>query len=119
MRAFRDSEDAKASLKETSNEVISSISTNANEFADKLATYWEESEDKPTIVAVGFGAILALYFIDSIVSAVDRLPLISNAFELIGIAFSGWTAYRYFLAGEKETMNKEVKNLASKVGIDL
>lgn len=116
VRANRGSEAAQ----ETANEVMGNINSGAEELADKLQKYWEESEDKPTLVATGFGALLALYFLNSVVGALDRLPLISNVFELIGIIFSGWTAYRYFLVeGEKEKLTADVKSFASKVGIDL
>lgn len=100
--------------------MMESINSGAEEFAEKVQKYWEESDDKPTIVATGFGALLALYFLNSVVSALDKLPLISNAFELVGIVFSAWTAYRYFLVdGEKEKLNADVKAFASKIGIDL
>jgi len=108
------------SVKEASAEMMDSINSGAEELAEKVQKYWEESDDKPTIVATGFGALLALYFLNSVVSALDKLPLISNAFELVGIVFSGWTAYRYFLVeGEKEKLNADVKAFASKIGIDL
>lgn len=45
---------------------------------------------------------------------------ISTGLELIGLAFTGWTAYRYFLVdGEKSKMTSEVKSFAKKVGLDL
>jgi len=101
-------------------EVMDSLNSGAEELAAKLQKYWDESDDKPTIVATGFGALLALYFINNVVDAVDRLPVVSNVFELVGIVFTGWTAYRYFLVdGEKEKLSADIKSFASKVGIDL
>ncbi len=53
-------------------------------------------------------------------SAVDHLPLLSTVFELIGLTFTGWTAYRFFLVeGEKDKLVGDVKSFASKVGVDL
>lgn len=99
---------------------MDSLNSGAEELAAKLQKYWDESDDKPTIVATGFGALLALYFINNVVDAVDRLPVVSNVFELVGIVFTGWTAYRYFLVdGEKEKLSADIKSFASKVGIDL
>ena len=110
----------KADAKEAAEEVMDNLSAGAEDIADKLQKYWDESDDKPTIVATGFGLLLALYFVSNLVNAVDRLPLVSNAFELIGIIFSGWTAYRYFLVeGEKEKLTSDVKGFFSKVGLDL
>jgi len=45
---------------------------------------------------------------------------ISTGLELIGLAFTAWTAYRYFLVdGEKSKMTSEIKGFATKVGVDL
>jgi CAAD domains of cyanobacterial aminoacyl-tRNA synthetase len=115
VRAFRDDE-----IKEAGKEVVDNVSTTATEFADKVAAYWEASEEKPTLVAVGFGAILALYFANTIVTAVDHLPLLSTVFELIGLTFSGWTTYRLIaVEGEKEKLISGIKGFASKVGLNL
>jgi alpha-beta hydrolase superfamily lysophospholipase len=111
---------ARADAKDAAEDVMADLSSGAEDFAEKLQKYWDESEEKPTLVAVAFGGLLALYFTSNLVNAVDRLPLISNAFELIGIIFSGWTAYRYFLVdGEKEKLTADVKGFLSKVGVDL
>lgn len=110
----------KADAKEAAEEVMADLTSGAEDLADKLTKYWEDSDEKPTLVAVGFGGLLALYFVSNLVNAVDRLPLISNVFELVGIIFSGWTAYRYFLVeGEKEKLTSDVKGFLSKVGVNL
>jgi hypothetical protein len=115
VRAFREDE-----IKEAGKDVADTVSATATELADKVAAYWEQSEDKPTLVAVGAGALLALYFANTIVTAVDHLPLFSTIFELIGLTFSGWTAYRLIaVEGEKQKLISEVKGFASKVGLDL
>lgn len=87
---------------------------------EKIVAWWDASEEKPSILAAGAGALLVLYFANTIVTAVDHLPLLSTLFELVGLTFSGWTAYRFFLVeGEKEKLVGEVKAFAGKVGIDL
>lgn len=71
-------------------------------------------------MAVAAGTLLAIYFAGTVVDAVDRLPLVSTLFELVGLAFTGWTAYRFFLVdGEKEKITTELKGFTKKVGIDL
>ncbi len=107
-------------MKDAADDVVADLTSGAEDLADKLTTYWEESDNKPTIVAVGFGGLLALYFVSNLVNAVDRLPLVSNVFELVGIIFSGWTAYRWYLVeGEKEKLTADVKGFLSKVGVNL
>lgn len=99
VRAFVDGE---KDVKQTTDDVAAALTNTATEIVDKVAAYWEASEEKPTIVAVGFASLLAIYFADTVVGAVDRLPLVSTTFELIGLSFTAWTAYRYFLVdGEK------------------
>ncbi|KAH7617287.1 hypothetical protein Ndes2526B_g07891 [Nannochloris sp. 'desiccata'] len=115
VRAFRDDE-----IKEAGKDVVDTVSTTANEIVDKVAAYWEASEEKPTLVAVGFGAILALYFANTVVTAVDHLPLFSTVFELIGLTFSGWTTYRLIaVEGEKEKLISQVKGFAKDIGLNL
>lgn len=99
---------------------MESINSTTSQLSEKVTEYWENSEDKPTLIAVGAGSLLALYFANSIVSAVNRLPLFAGFFELVGIAFSGWTAYRIFLVeGEKEKAIEEFKGFVSKIGIKI
>ena len=101
-------------------EITESMSASATEFADKVGAWWEASDEKPTIVAVGFAGLLALYFTNTVVTAVDHLPILSTVFELIGLAFTGWTGYRYFLVdGEKDKMAADVKGVAAKIGVEL
>ena len=57
-------------------------------------TFWEESEQKPTLVAIGAGALVALYLVDAVVSAVSRVPVLSTTMELVGLGFTAFTAYR-------------------------
>jgi len=119
IRAFRE-EQNKAAMKAQSDDLMDTITVKATEIADDLTAKWEASDEKPTIIFFGFSALLALYFTNGIVGAVDKLPLLSTIFELIGMGFTGYTAYRFFLVpGEKETITSTVSSFAKKVGIDL
>ena len=75
VRAYRD--DVKETVKEARAEVVDQLSASSADIVDKVSAFWEESEEKPTIVAVGVGSILAIYFASTIVDAVDRLPVVS------------------------------------------
>lgn len=122
VRAFRE-EDAPSKSAPRDNptkELVDTLNNGASDVASKVQAWWEGSDEKPTIIAVGAGSLLALYFASSIIGAIDRLPLISTIFELIGLTFTGWTAYRYFLIdGEKDKMISQVKSFASKVGVEI
>lgn len=81
---------------------------------------WEESDNKPAIVATGFAALFALYVTNGIVSTIDRLPVIHTVFELLGLGVTAWFAYKwFFVAGEREVIISEVKAWARDIGINL
>ncbi|KAF2323422.1 hypothetical protein GH714_035380 [Hevea brasiliensis] len=58
---------------------------------------WDKSEDRLALFGLGFAAIVALWASTNLISAIDKLPLIPSAFELIGILYSSWFVYRYLL----------------------
>ena len=119
VRAFK-VEEAREQLKDSYAETASSATETAQELADKAVAFWEESEQKPTLVAIGAGALVALYLVDAVVSAVSRVPVLSTTMELVGLGFSAFTAYRwFFVAGEQKAIVGEVKGFAAKVGLDL
>jgi hypothetical protein len=45
-------------------------------------------------LALGAGGALALYLANGLLSAIDRLPLVPGALELVGFAFSTWFTWR-------------------------
>lgn len=55
-----------------------------------LQTKWEETEDKPAAVAITFGALLLLVAASSVADAVDKIPIVSDLIELVGIGVTGW-----------------------------
>jgi hypothetical protein len=59
-------------------------------FAVDLQTKWEETEDKPAAVLITGGAILLLITLSGVVDAVDKIPIISDLIELVGVVVTGW-----------------------------
>ncbi|KAL8166995.1 hypothetical protein V2J09_008494 [Rumex salicifolius] len=67
------------------------------EFPDMLKTIqgaWDKVEDKYAVSSLGLAALVALCGSAGMISAIDKLPLIPGALELVGIGYSGWFAYR-------------------------
>ncbi|XP_027168103.1 protein CURVATURE THYLAKOID 1C, chloroplastic isoform X1 [Coffea eugenioides] len=62
-----------------------------------VQSVWEKSEDRIAVIGLGFSAIVGLWAIVNFVSAIDKLPLIPTALELVGILFSSWFVYRNLL----------------------
>ncbi|XP_057967520.1 protein CURVATURE THYLAKOID 1C, chloroplastic isoform X2 [Malania oleifera] len=58
---------------------------------------WDKSEDRFALFGFGFAAVVAIWASANLITAIDKLPLIPNALELVGILFSSWFVYRYLL----------------------
>jgi hypothetical protein len=56
----------------------------------QLQAKWEETEDKPAALAVTGGILLLLVAASSVVDAVDKIPIISDLIELVGVVVTGW-----------------------------
>ncbi|KAK3225402.1 hypothetical protein Dsin_005264, partial [Dipteronia sinensis] len=57
---------------------------------------WDNSEDRLGIIGLGFAAVVALWASANLITAIDKLPIIPNAMEFVGILFSTisiFTAY--------------------------
>ncbi|XP_065865285.1 protein CURVATURE THYLAKOID 1C, chloroplastic [Euphorbia lathyris] len=64
---------------------------------ESVQNVWDSPEDRFALFGFGFAAIVGVWASANLVSAVDKLPLIPNAMELIGILYSTWFVYRYLL----------------------
>ncbi|BAF10099.1 protein CURVATURE THYLAKOID 1D, chloroplastic [Oryza sativa Japonica Group] len=54
----------------------------------------------PTLVLYGSGALVVLWVLSSVVSAIDSIPLVPKVLELIGTGYSIWFTSRYLLFKE-------------------
>jgi len=50
---------------------------------------WDKTEEKPALIGLVTASIVLLYVLNGIVSAGDKIPVISGMFELIGIFVFG------------------------------
>ncbi|KAK6284524.1 hypothetical protein POUND7_003476 [Theobroma cacao] len=76
----------------------SSESSTSLSIVKSVQNVWDKSdEDRVGLIGLGFATIVALWASANLVSAVDKLPLIPNVLEVIGILFSLWFIYRYLL----------------------
>lgn len=92
----------------------------ATEFASNttalIATKWEEVEDKPAAVAVSGGVLLALIAVGSVVNTIDRIPVVSDLIELVGVFVTAWFAYRFLVVGnDREELVSLAKGFWKKV----
>jgi len=81
-----------------------------------LQNKWEETEDKPAAIAVTAGAFLVLIAASSVVDAIDKIPIVSDLIELVGIGVTGWFIWRFLLFGpDREELISNIKTFVKKV----
>ncbi|KAI3904568.1 hypothetical protein MKW98_014748 [Papaver atlanticum] len=64
------------------------------EIVKTILEAWDNVEDKYAVSSLAVAGVVALWGSAGMISAIDRLPLIPGVFELVGIGYSGWFAYK-------------------------
>ena len=62
-----------------------------------LQEKWEAVENKPAAIIYATGAVAGVWVANSVVGAINALPLLPKVFELVGLGYSAWFTYRYLL----------------------
>ncbi|KAL5572219.1 hypothetical protein UlMin_021816 [Ulmus minor] len=71
---------------------------------------WDKVEDKYAVSSLGVAAVVALWGSTGLISAIDRLPLIPGALELVGIGYTGWFAYKNLVfKPDREVLIQKIK----------
>ncbi|HIK46662.1 MAG TPA: CAAD domain-containing protein [Leptolyngbyaceae cyanobacterium M65_K2018_010] len=95
------SESAAAALGDEATRQISQIWEKVSGLLGDLPDYVSEffKRYRRPIVTVGLilAAILAVKIVLALLDAVDDIPLLAPALELIGLFYTGWFLYRYLL----------------------
>ncbi|KIY96873.1 Uncharacterized protein MNEG_11089 [Monoraphidium neglectum] len=77
---------------------------------------WDRVENKTGVLLYSFGALTAVWLASTIVSAVNTLPLVPKLFELVGLTYTSWFAYRYLLFQEtRDELVRDVEELKQKI----
>lgn len=53
-----------------------------------------------SVAGYATGGFVVFVVASAIVGALDRLPILPSALQLIGLTYSGWFTYRYLLQAE-------------------
>ncbi|XP_068648500.1 protein CURVATURE THYLAKOID 1C, chloroplastic [Aristolochia californica] len=75
----------------------SSDSSPSQSIVKSVQNAWDKSEDRIGLVGLSLAAVIALWASTNLITAIDKLPIVPNVFEFIGILFSSWFVYRYLL----------------------
>ncbi|KAL0796701.1 hypothetical protein Bca101_068078 [Brassica carinata] len=88
----------------------SSESSTDLDVVSSIQNVWDKSEDRLGLIGLSFAGIVAFWASLNIITAIDKLPVISSGFELVGILFSTWFTYRYLLfKPDREELSQIVK----------
>lgn len=68
--------------------------TEPPEIVKSIQQAWDKVEDKYAVSSLAVAGVVALWGSTGMISAIDRLPLIPGALELVGIGYTGWFAYK-------------------------
>eukprot|EP00746_Dinoflagellata_sp_MGD_P125151 gnl/MRDRNA2_/MRDRNA2_59866_c0_seq1.p1 gnl/MRDRNA2_/MRDRNA2_59866_c0~~gnl/MRDRNA2_/MRDRNA2_59866_c0_seq1.p1 ORF type:complete len:263 (-),score=62.42 gnl/MRDRNA2_/MRDRNA2_59866_c0_seq1:123-911(-) len=92
------------------------VDFDAEEILKDLSERWDAVEDKTATILYASGAVLALYFANSIIATVNALPLLPGLFEAVGLGYSGWFAYRYLLTkSSRQELVADIDELKKKI----
>ncbi len=101
----------KLSSSEQAQEQWQQLGEQASKFLSELPAFFSDffNEYRQPIVVVGLflGIILTAKVALAVLGAINEIPLLSPAFEIIGIGYSAWFIYRYLL---KASSRKELSN---------
>ncbi|XP_074577404.1 protein CURVATURE THYLAKOID 1B, chloroplastic-like [Curcuma longa] len=87
-----------------------------SDFTKKIQESWDKIEDKYTVSALAFAGIIGLWTAGGAISAIDKLPLVPGALELVGIGYTGWFAYKnLLLKADRDSLIAKLKNLYSDI----
>jgi len=95
------------------------LSGKAQEYVEIIKSKWEETDEKPAVVAISVASFIAIWAASGVIDAVNKLPLFGGVFEVVGLGVSGWFAYRYlFNAADREELKDNIDNFFKKVGAE-
>ncbi|XP_057772788.1 protein CURVATURE THYLAKOID 1C, chloroplastic [Salvia miltiorrhiza] len=79
---------------------------------------WDKSEDRLALIGLGFASVVGFWAAINIVTAIDKLPIVPNLLELIGLLFASWFTYRYLLfkPDRQELSQKVSKSISDILG---
>ncbi|TYI00168.1 hypothetical protein ES332_A11G115100v1 [Gossypium tomentosum] len=68
--------------------------TELTEFINKIQETWDKVEDKYAVSSLAVAGLVLVWGTAGMVSAIDKLPVVSTFLEVVGIGYTGWFAYK-------------------------
>ena len=92
------------------------IGTQVSDFLDQLPVYLVSFFQEYKLPVISFGLLVAgvgaLRIAVAVLDALDDIPLLPPTFELIGIGYTTWFAFRHFLkAATRQELSAELSSI--------
>ncbi|KAL5792129.1 hypothetical protein ACOSP7_000723 [Xanthoceras sorbifolium] len=85
--------------------------TELPEIVKTVQEAWDKVEDKYAVSSLAVTVAIALWGSTGMISAIDRLPLVPGVFELVGIGYTGWFAYKNLIfKPDREALVQKIKD---------
>jgi len=98
-------------------DVGNDLSNKAQDYLETIQTKWEETEEKPAVIAISIASFVAIWAASGVIDAVNKLPIFGGVFELVGLGVTSWFAYRYlFNAADRQELKGEIDDFFKRVG---
>ncbi|CAN6480542.1 unnamed protein product [Victoria cruziana] len=90
---------------------ISAVGTDISDITKSIVEVWDKIEDKYAVTSLAVAGLVALVGASGVISAIDQLPLVPGALEVVGIGYSGWFAYRNLIyKPDRQALIKKIKD---------
>ncbi|KAI3818520.1 hypothetical protein L1987_12329 [Smallanthus sonchifolius] len=97
-----------------SEDASSSIDT--DELFNDLKSKWDAVENKPVVIIYGVGGAIAIWLTSVVIGAINKVPLLPNIMELVGVGYSGWFVYRYLLfESSRKELTTNIESIKKKI----
>ncbi|CAL0307925.1 unnamed protein product [Lupinus luteus] len=86
------------------------------EIVKPIQEAWEKVDDKYAVSSLAVAGVVALWGSTGLISAIDRLPLIPGVFEVVGIGYTGWFAYKNLVfKPDREVLIQKIKETYTEI----
>ncbi|GLT41824.1 hypothetical protein SLA2020_158610 [Shorea laevis] len=90
--------------------------TELPEFVKTVQEAWDKVEDKYAVTSLAIAGVVALWGSTGMISAIDRLPLIPGALEIVGISYTGWFAYKNLIfKPDREALIQKIRDIYQEI----
>ncbi len=109
---FSGSEDPTEQLKAYAAKALDSLGNLDNILGD----FFNQYRSQITIAGIGFGSFIGVKLTLALLSALNEIPLVQPALELVGLSYTAWFVYRFILrADNRQELTEKYDGLKGQV----